>query len=960
MRLNSRKKGISEVLGALLLMVVVVVAVGAFAYFLSSTQAAAEARSNLISNVENENLQVVNIDPAPSNPMIQFEMFSVTNTTNTYYVQMENSMEVLLSSNSNSSSYDALLRYENSSNSLVPASYNWINSTTTANLALSNIAEPYGPANPYILTFFAGGDFGFEYANWQNITFTIRNLNTQNSGLSRLSINNHYVTSWDELNQTGGVASEYDFSTPPLEILAKQSVTIFVDLTSYQIPETQALSILLLSSASNFFSYVFSPPTSFVKVSTNTQNYLVTTRDVPEFDGSGSTASGSASIVSYLWRIDVPEYGWNGDWGDVANIATVFVYGETIQFSPEALFTQSQLMNLNITGPLRVTLTTIDSNGLVAISQSTILPKDPNIDPAGSLNVTIPKNSGGILTVEVKDIFGRPLAGAPVLFLSSPGGATFSPTSAVTDENGEASTKLTWTGSSTVEIESGTLSPLYVTVPPVLSVSATASPSMIDSGQSSVLTAIASGGSGTYSSYQWYSNSGCSTTISGATSSTYVASPASTTTYCVQVTDSQSETATGIVTVTVNSALVAPTISISSKAIDWGQSATLSTSAYFSGGTSPYTCQWLVAEPFASSYSDLGSSFTSGCTTSSLPTISTGALTAAGNWSFKLQVTDSSGTPPVTSNAVNVTVNPALSTPSISTKTPVIDSGQEASLNVSWSGGTPTYSVTLYYTSSSSSCSSLGAQIGQRTGVSSSSSSFNESSLSIGTDYICATVRDSSSSPVTTTTSAPVQVIVNSALTAPTVSASPSTVDQGQTSSLTSTAVSTGTSPYTYQWYEEEPGASSFMSISGATSASYSFITSSSTPNGTWNFELKVTDSSGTPVTVTSNAASVIVNSQLLAPTVLVPANETTIDQGQSSSLSSTTVTSGTSPYSYQWYEEVPGTNSFIVINGANSPSYTFSTTNSTETGTYQFELKVTDATGAVVTSIAVSVTVDS
>ena len=54
---------------------------------------------------------------------------------------------------------------------------------------------------------------------------------------------------------------------------------------------------------------------------------------------------------------------------------------------------------------------------------------------------------------------------------------------------------------------------------------------------------------------------------------------------------------------------------------------------------------------------------------------------------------------------------------------------------------------------------------------------------------------------------------MNSALVAPTVSASLSTISQGQTSSLNSTSVTTGTSPYTYQWLQKAPGAGSYLSI---------------------------------------------------------------------------------------------------------------------------------------------------
>ena len=75
---------------------------------------------------------------------------------------------------------------------------------------------------------------------------------------------------------------------------------------------------------------------------------------------------------------------------------------------------------------------------------------------------------------------------------------------------------------------------------------------------------------------------------------------------------------------------------------------------------------------------------------------------------------------------------------------------------------------------------------------------------------------------------------------------------------MTSSAVSTGTSPYTYQWLSRAPGAGSYSLISGATSSSYSFVTSIATATGNWSFILQVKDNVG--AAVNSSAVSVTVN----------------------------------------------------------------------------------------------------
>ena len=191
---------------------------------------------------------------------------------------------------------------------------------------------------------------------------------------------------------------------------------------------------------------------------------------------------------------------------------------------------------------------------------------------------------------------------------------------------------------------------------------------------------------------------------------------------------------------------------------------------------------------------------------------------------------------------------------------------------------------------------------------------------------------------------------------APSVTSTPSTLDQGQTSVLSnSSVVSTGASPYTYKWFVMAPGAGSYSLISGATSFSYSFVTSTSIATGNWGFILQVTDATGTAVN--STAVTVAVNAALVAPSV-APSIDVVV-QGQTSNLTSTAVSTGTGPYTYQWMEMAPGGSSYSVITGATSNCCVLDTS-ALANGTWSFVVQVTDSTGATVNSTAVSIQVNS
>ena len=171
------------------------------------------------------------------------------------------------------------------------------------------------------------------------------------------------------------------------------------------------------------------------------------------------------------------------------------------------------------------------------------------------------------------------------------------------------------------------------------------------------------------------------------------------------------------------------------------------------------------------------------------------------------------------------------------------------------------------------------------------------------------------------------------------------TMNLGQTETFTASA-SSGSGGYSYQWYVNS------MLQSNNVASSFIF-----TPVALASYSIYVIarDEIGT-VSSPSNDVIVTVHSALVAPTI--SASVGTVNQGQTRNLTSTIPATGTSPYSYQWLQKAPG-RSYVAV-GTSSTSFSFVTSISTAVGIWSFELQVTDATSANVTSNPASVTVNA
>ena len=291
-------------------------------------------------------------------------------------------------------------------------------------------------------------------------------------------------------------------------------------------------------------------------------------------------------------------------------------------------------------------------------------------------------------------------------------------------------------------------------------------------------------------------------------------------------------------------------------------------------------------------------------------TVSTGTT-------YYCAVVSDSGVPGYSSpsNALGVTVNPALVAGGVTPDSPTYDVGQTATLAVNPSAGTSPYSYQWYSSAAGTGACDLGVSISGAT-----DSTYGAPTGSAGTTYYCYVVTDSATTP-TSIGSTWDKVTVNSALVAGGVTPGTPAYDVGQTATLTSHP-SLGTIPYTYQWYSSAAGTGACdlgASISGATDSTYGAPTGSA---GTTYYCYVVTDSATTPTSIGSTWDKVTVNSALVAGGVTpgTPA----YDVGQTATLTSHP-SLGTIPYTYQWYSSAAGTGACDLgasISGATDSTY--------------------------------------
>lgn len=175
-------------------------------------------------------------------------------------------------------------------------------------------------------------------------------------------------------------------------------------------------------------------------------------------------------------------------------------------------------------------------------------------------------------------------------------------------------------------------------------------------------------------------------------------------------------------------------------------------------------------------------------------------------------------------------------------------------------------------------------------------------------------------------------------LSAPSVTAEPTsqTVTEGQTATFS--LVAAGTVPLNYQWNKAG------TAIPGATSPSYTTPATTTSDDGT-QFAALISNKAGS---VSSQPAFLHVKRRVAPSVTTQPASET-VTAGQAAAFS--VVATGTAPLNYQWNRNG------VAISGAVSSSYTTPATTTSDSGS-TFNVVVSNTAGSV-TSNAATLTVN-
>jgi hypothetical protein len=517
-------------------------------------------------------------------------------------------------------------------------------------------------------------------------------------------------------------------------------------------------------------------------------------------------------------------------------------------------------------------------------------------EPCAPASITAQSHSTTITSGDSTTLSVTPAGSTPRTiqwYLGTPAASTA--ISGATDATYDATPDATTSYFAVVTNDCGTATstPVTITVTDACvpaSISAQSGPATITEGGSTTLSITPAGSAPR--TIQWYRGA---TAITGAHGTTYLASPATTTTYAAVVTNDCGEATSTPVTITVVPACVPATIASqsSSTSIVTGDSTTLSIAP---AGSTPRTIQWYTGTPGP------GSSLLIPGANASTYEVSPIAMTT-----YFAVATNDCGS--ATSTPVTITVTAACVSPSVTAQSgsTSIVRGDSTTVTVSAIGTAPR--TVQWYTGTPANLAII--------------------SGAMGTSYVASPDTTTSyfaivSNACGATNSTPATITVTDACVPATISAQSGSTSITTGESAVLSIVVAGSTPRTIQWYRGTPASSTL--INGATTSSLNV-----SPAVTTTYFARVTNSCGS-----DDSAPVTVTVDCIRPSISAQPQPDTIEQGQSVTLS----VSGDDVDSYQWYSNAQGF--FAPISGADG-----TTLHDTPQSTRQYFVRLGNSCGS-------------
>ena len=444
-----------------------------------------------------------------------------------------------------------------------------------------------------------------------------------------------------------------------------------------------------------------------------------------------------------------------------------------------------------------------------------------------------------------------------------------------------------------------------------------ATPSSIQSGQSSTLS-VSPTGTAPFT-FQWFTGNSGNTAnpINGQTNSSVIVNPTTTTSYWVRVTGQCAPPADSPATTVTVGACVPPSATAplaSPSSIAAGQSSTVSVNP---SGTGPFSYQW-----FSGGTPSQGTPI-GGSTPNNFITVTPSATTQ-----YSVRITGQC--PPAfdsSSATVTVACNP-IATGGVGAQPATINVGQSSTISVTTSGNGP-FTFQWYRGS-----------LGDTSNPISTSSSTTVSPVTSTAYWVHVTAPCGSQDGSTT-------VFVNAPCTPSSITKHPTFATIAPGESTTLTVVAAGTAPISYQWYTGTSGNIG-NPIPNATNASVTV-----SPAVTTTYWVLVKNSCNQTGNA-STTAVVTVSASCPAPAITTQPASVSAAIGTTATLSVVATAPGTTIH-YQWYKGAKGDLTTKV--GTDSP--TLVTTSVAATTSYWVRLtpacnnlSFTDSNAAVITAI--------